>query len=435
MKKVGVLVIVFLLLFIPISSAKTLHPISKETIKIEQVTTEEVDTEPEGKRSVASDTYYYYGTGLIAKEEDNQLEYVHKDNLGSTRVVTDLNGNTIESNTYLPYGENLDSSRETFTFTGKELDSSGLQYFGARYYDPSLGRFISVDPIGDGGNWYEYAASNPLKFVDPTGMVGENVVNPQVYYNAVTTSWKWFHMYTQATVEVSSHLGYYHSEPLTLMVRGGMRSFASAFTELRAIHTADITLIPQAMKGGLNRMEVRPNMFRSSLAYSNGRMLISQMGSWAHELGHFAHRFVDPSAHRTSAYVGEKYAELRAANVNFMRGKPFTSSQTSAIRGGISWMRNVNTQWGLNYVNKFGTIPKESLSFVGRRARDLFFIKQAAKGYVSSVAPAVKVTSGTGAVFLGLLYLSARELGGSPEAVAHQEGQNAGIAEHYNVQN
>ena len=157
--------IVFLVLFIPISFAKTIHPISKETIKVEQV-----DIEGEEKRSVASDVYYYYGTGLIAKEENNQLEYIHKDNLGSTRVVTNEFGDITESNTYLPYGENLDSSREIFTFTGKELDSSGLQYFGARYYDPNIGRFISVDPIGDGGNWYEYAASNPLKFVDPSGL-------------------------------------------------------------------------------------------------------------------------------------------------------------------------------------------------------------------------------------------------------------------------
>ena len=164
--------IVFLVLFIPISFAKTIHPISKETIKIEQVTTvEEVDIEPEEKRSVANDVYYYYGTGgLIAKEENSEITYYHKDNLGSTRTVTNEFGEVIESNTYLPYGENLDSSRETFTFTGKELDSSGLQYFGARYYDPSIGRFITIDPIWDGINHYEYAASNPVKFVDPDGL-------------------------------------------------------------------------------------------------------------------------------------------------------------------------------------------------------------------------------------------------------------------------
>ncbi|MFH1839777.1 MAG: RHS repeat-associated core domain-containing protein, partial [Nanoarchaeota archaeon] len=92
-----------------------------------------------------------------------------KDNLGSTRVVTDSTGSKLEESNYLPYGENLENSDETFGFTGKEQDLSGLTYFGARYYDPSLGVFVTVDPIKDGMNHYQYAASNPLKYVDPTG--------------------------------------------------------------------------------------------------------------------------------------------------------------------------------------------------------------------------------------------------------------------------
>ena len=56
-------------------------------------------------------------------------------------------------------------------FTGKEYESDvRLYYFDARYYDPYIGRFITRDPIGDGVNWYAYAANNPLKFVDPTGL-------------------------------------------------------------------------------------------------------------------------------------------------------------------------------------------------------------------------------------------------------------------------
>ncbi|MFH1840173.1 MAG: RHS repeat-associated core domain-containing protein, partial [Nanoarchaeota archaeon] len=93
-----------------------------------------------------------------------------KDNLGSTRVVTDSTGSKLEESNYLPYGENLENSDETFGFTGKEQDLSGLTYFGARYYDPSLGVFVTVDPIGDGINWYEYAASNPVNRIDSLGL-------------------------------------------------------------------------------------------------------------------------------------------------------------------------------------------------------------------------------------------------------------------------
>lgn len=58
-------------------------------------------------------------------------------------------------------------------FSGKELDETGLYYFGARYYDKSLGRFLSTDPVlkvGDDPqalNPYIYCKNNPLRYIDP----------------------------------------------------------------------------------------------------------------------------------------------------------------------------------------------------------------------------------------------------------------------------
>ena len=63
------------------------------------------------------------------------------------------------------------TSDNTRKFTGKEFDAdSNLYYYGARYYDPYIGRFTQRDPIGDGVNWYAYVANNPLRFIDPTGL-------------------------------------------------------------------------------------------------------------------------------------------------------------------------------------------------------------------------------------------------------------------------
>jgi RHS repeat-associated protein len=59
-------------------------------------------------------------------------------------------------------------------FIGKVYEKeTGLYYFNARYYDSELGRFISRDPIGivDDVNLYVYVGNNPLKFVDPTGLI------------------------------------------------------------------------------------------------------------------------------------------------------------------------------------------------------------------------------------------------------------------------
>ncbi len=59
------------------------------------------------------------------------------------------------------------------TSTGKELDTTGLYYYGARYYDPTLCRFITTDTVYDTGpqglNRYSYALNNPLRCNDPTG--------------------------------------------------------------------------------------------------------------------------------------------------------------------------------------------------------------------------------------------------------------------------
>ncbi|GEM_PF-5653187 len=62
-------------------------------------------------------------------------------------------------------------------FTGQRLDATGLYYYGARYYDPAIGRFISADTVVQNLanpqtlNRYSYVVNNPLRYIDPTGRV------------------------------------------------------------------------------------------------------------------------------------------------------------------------------------------------------------------------------------------------------------------------
>ena len=87
----------------------------------------------------------------------------------------------------MPLGFSFDCSlANTHKFTGKELDSEtglGLYYFGARYYDPGIGRFVTPDPgqpdLNDPQtlNPYAYCLNNPLRYVDPTGMFVEELKN------------------------------------------------------------------------------------------------------------------------------------------------------------------------------------------------------------------------------------------------------------------
>jgi RHS repeat-associated protein len=108
--------------------------------------------------------------------------YHHDDYLGSTSLTTTAQGILGSTFAYAPYGaiaatgtSGPDDVRQKFA--GQELDEpSSLYYFGARYYDPSLGRFITPDSdlaaeltAVDALNRFAYALNNPTSFVDPTG--------------------------------------------------------------------------------------------------------------------------------------------------------------------------------------------------------------------------------------------------------------------------
>ena len=70
-----------------------------------------------------------------------------------------------------------------FRYCGEYYDlSSGLIYLRNRYYDPSIGRFISEDPAKDGLNWYAYAGNNPVRFVDPSGEDAIVLTNEDAVY-------------------------------------------------------------------------------------------------------------------------------------------------------------------------------------------------------------------------------------------------------------
>lgn len=94
--------------------------------------------------------------------------------------MTDREGKITFDHDYLPFGGDLprvgqvevqNDSGERYKYTGqKEVVSIGLYYYGARYYDPEIGRFITEDPIQDGTNYYIYCYNNPLKYTDPDGL-------------------------------------------------------------------------------------------------------------------------------------------------------------------------------------------------------------------------------------------------------------------------
>ena len=147
-------------------------------------------------------TYVYDAFGKLAAEYSTAppttaggTYYRTTDHLGSTRLVTDAQGDCKVWQDFYPFGErilgNASTGRESWTcyggagtdpfeqeFTSKERDTeSNLDYFGARYFSASLGRFTGADtPFADqkaanpqSWNLYSYVGNNPLAYTDPSG--------------------------------------------------------------------------------------------------------------------------------------------------------------------------------------------------------------------------------------------------------------------------
>jgi len=122
------------------------------------------------------------GLGLdrnFARTRSGVTESYLSDALGSTLELRDAAQNQTVEYTYDPYGNTASSAASTngIKYTGREQDLEDLYYYRNRYYKPSVGRFISEDPIGlaGGSNTYAYVSENPVNAVDPLGLSEETM--------------------------------------------------------------------------------------------------------------------------------------------------------------------------------------------------------------------------------------------------------------------
>ncbi|MDA8077793.1 MAG: hypothetical protein M0Z79_02530 [Nitrospiraceae bacterium] len=152
-------------------------------------------------------TRYIQGLGVdehLAVINGKDVYYYHADGLGSVIALTDGNGKTVQTYQYDSFGNLKDQNervKQPYTFTGREWDKeTGLYYYRARYYDATVGRFLSFDPILHPTNGpptscgrtaltlsfgkalatplsinpFIYTLNNPVNLTDPSGLVSTN---------------------------------------------------------------------------------------------------------------------------------------------------------------------------------------------------------------------------------------------------------------------
>jgi RHS repeat-associated protein len=133
-------------------------------------------------RATGSTVDYLNGAGIDQKLRQGNISgglYFLRDHLGSTVLLTNSSGGTVERLQYEAFGSSSGSSLTRYQYTGRERDViTGLTYYRARWYDHSQDRFITEDPVGiiNSSNLYQYVDNTPINKIDPPGLWGVGFV-------------------------------------------------------------------------------------------------------------------------------------------------------------------------------------------------------------------------------------------------------------------
>ena len=142
----------------------------------------EIIEETDSSGNLVADYLYFAGRRFARRSSSGSIIYYAADQVGTTRVIRDSSGTLCFDSDYYPFGGEINfvnSCPQNYKFSGKERDTeTQLDYFGARYYSSSYGRFLNPDLVQLNAarlsnpqsiNLYAYALNNPLSFVDPDG--------------------------------------------------------------------------------------------------------------------------------------------------------------------------------------------------------------------------------------------------------------------------
>jgi RHS repeat-associated protein len=173
--------------------SKSTNTTTAKNLKINYTEYKKVDTNTETTSAKAADN-----NSAFAAQQYAEIYYYHSDHLGTGTFLSDFDGNPYQFFLNLPFGETMAEQHSysgeytnRYKFNGKELDEeTGFYYYGARYYNPKFSIWLSTDPLAEkypNFNPYSYCYQNPINFIDPTGMEGDDW-----YENKLTGEIKWF---------------------------------------------------------------------------------------------------------------------------------------------------------------------------------------------------------------------------------------------------
>ncbi|MFV3383727.1 RHS repeat-associated core domain-containing protein [Pseudomonas sp. NY15354] len=162
--------------YLPGLELRTTHQAEKLSENLQVITV--------GEAGRAQVRVLHWIAGKPADLANDQVRYSYDNLLGSSALEVDGAGSLISQEEYYPYGGTavwthrnaVEASYKTVRYSGKERDATGLYYYGYRYYQPWVGRWLSPDPAGtvDGLNTFSMVRNNPVTRVDDQGLMETN---------------------------------------------------------------------------------------------------------------------------------------------------------------------------------------------------------------------------------------------------------------------
>ena len=178
---------------------------------------------------------------------DSEYRYYLKDHQGNNRVVINSAGIVKETNHYYPFGGVYANTGnvQRYKYNGKELDTkNGLNWYdyGARHYDPALGRFTTVDPMAEkyySTSLYTYCGNSPVRFIDPNGM---EYAPGDLFKTKREAAKDWGMYYNGASIIRKREMG---SSIYEVKENGKLKGYSYSPAKMGTEHSSSMSLSPE----------------------------------------------------------------------------------------------------------------------------------------------------------------------------------------------
>ena len=298
------------------------------------------------------DTSYTYGLDLIEQERDGDESYYSVDGLGSTRGLTDENGEVTDSYVYDAFGNLIGSNGETendYLFAGEQFDETlGQYYFRQRYYEPTTGRFTRRDTYeGRQGepitlNKYVYGNANPVSYTDPTGLFG------LAEFSAAESIRN-----TLASMQID-----FGFEAVNILLGGDGPSAASigfdlAMSALPLVGALNIPL-PKIRKGTATYKRLKNTRERIDYAIEAGKRSLKKGEPYSKtisgrlsesEANHLGIEFIGENFWQNPDNLGEFYSADNLKRYRSAKSKKYSTYSNTGVQANFEVRPNVNTDW------------------------------------------------------------------------------------------